>query len=167
MARRTKAASKQEQSCLQSRQRLARSRNNGDRPGFEEYATQLMSQEDCFKVIAWQQRAAYQYREHAFDEAYNSLQTSKRLLKQGKINLLDFLLLSSFDARTVPKRESHFSELTTSSILHKQSTRTIHSWNLRISTGNRWCRGFLEITKNATLIELLVCNSWSRVHLTS
>ena len=78
------ASSKLERSCLQSRQQLARLRNNGDKIRFDEHAlTELAKKQDCFKAIAWQQRAACWYREHKFKEAYECLQMSKSLLVLG------------------------------------------------------------------------------------
>ena len=87
ITRRKGGATKLEQSCLQSRERLARFRNNGNKTGFEKYAKELANQAECFNAIVWQQRAACKYREHQFEEAYEFLQRSKNLLALGMKNL--------------------------------------------------------------------------------
>ena len=87
IARRKGGATKLEQSCLQSRERLARLRNNGDKSRFEKCAKELANQPDCFKAIVWQQRAACRYREDQFEKAHEFLQRSKNLLRLGMINM--------------------------------------------------------------------------------
>ena len=84
IARRKGCATKLEQSCLRSREQLARLRNNGNKVGFEKKATELASQSDCFKAIALQQQAACRYREDQFKKAFEFLERSKSLLQKGK-----------------------------------------------------------------------------------
>ena len=123
------ASSKLERSCLQSRQQLARLRNNGDKIRFDEHAqTELAKKQDCFKAIAWQQRAACWYREHKFKEAYECLQMSKSLLVLGTKKFETVLKTCSVTGKKTILKSRNFQ---------------LKSRFTPASSISRWCRCYL------------------------